>query len=58
MSGFLKRLVPGSSRSGIDEAVHENAEGINIITFPGIRPVQNHPLFGSQFKSRCAALSC
>jgi len=58
MYSFLKRLVPGASRSGIDEAVHNNAEGKNIIAFPGIKPVQKHPLFGSQFKSRCAGSSC
>lgn len=49
MYSFLQRLVPGANRSDIDEAIHVNAEGKNIISFPGLKPVQKHPLFGSQF---------
>jgi LysR family cys regulon transcriptional activator len=55
MYSFLKQLVPGASRAGIKQAVHGNSRGENIIVFPGIKPVQKHPLFGSQFRSRCGA---
>jgi LysR family cys regulon transcriptional activator len=58
MYSFLERIVPGASRAGIEQAIHGNARGENIITFPGIKPVQKHPLFGSQFKSRFAKSSC
>lgn len=58
MYSFLERIVPGLSRSGIEQAVHGHAEGENIISFPGIKPVQKHPVFGSQFKSRCVRSGC
>ncbi len=58
MYEFLTRLVPGANRAGIDQAIHGNAEGENIISFPGIRPVQKHPLFGDQFSGRCLGSSC
>ena len=55
MYSFLEQIVPGASRSGIDQIVHGRSDGENVITFPGIKPVQKHPLFGSQFKSRCVS---
>jgi LysR family cys regulon transcriptional activator len=58
MYEFLDKLVPGASRPGIDQAIHGKIEGENIITFPGIKPVQKHPLFGSQFSDLCAGSSC
>jgi LysR family cys regulon transcriptional activator len=58
MYEFLDKLVPGASRRGIDQAIHGYAEGENIISFPGIKPVQNHPLFGGQFSNCCAGSSC
>lgn len=58
MYNFLKRIVPGASRASIEQAVHGKAEGENIISFPGLKPVQKHPLFGRQFKSRCVRSSC
>ena len=58
MYSFLERIVPGATRAGIDQAIHGKVDGENVISFPGIRPVQKHPLFGSQFKSRYAAASC
>ncbi len=58
MYSFLKRIVPGASRSGIEQAINGYAEGENIISFPGIKPVQKHPVFGSQFTSRCIGGSC
>jgi LysR family cys regulon transcriptional activator len=58
MYEFLDKLVPGASRPGIDQAIHGKIEGENIITFPGIKPVQKHPLFGSQFSGLCAGSSC
>ena len=58
MYEFLDKLVPGASRPGIDQAIHGYNEGENIISFPGIKPVQKHPLFGGQFSSRCAGSSC
>ena len=58
MYEFLDKLVPGASRPGIDQAIHGQSEGENIISFPGIKPVQKHPLFGGQFSTRCAGSSC
>jgi len=58
MYSFLKRIVPGASQLGIEQAVHGHTEGENVISFPGIKPVQKHTLFGSQFKSRCVGSSC
>jgi LysR family cys regulon transcriptional activator len=58
MYEFLIRLVPGASRAGIEQAIHGNAEGENIISFPGIKPVQKHPLFGTRFSDRCVGSSC
>ncbi len=59
MYSFLERIVPGLSRSDIKQTVHGYVEGENVISFPGIKPVQKHPVFGSQFKNRCAgSLSC
>lgn len=57
MYNFLKRIVPGASRSGIEQAIHGEAEGENTISFPDLKPIQKHPIFGSQFKSRCAGSS-
>jgi hypothetical protein len=58
MYSFLERIVPGATRAGIDQAIHGKTDGENVISFPGIRPVQKHPLFGGKFKSRYAAVSC
>jgi len=58
MYDFLDKLVPGVSRRAIDQAIHGHTDGENIITFPGIKPVQNHPLFGGQFSGLCAGSSC
>jgi len=58
MFSFLERIVPGASRAGIEQVIHGNTEEENIITFPRIKPVQKHPLFGSQFKTRCVGSSC
>jgi len=58
MYEFLDKLVPGASRPGIDQAIHGHNEGDNIISFPGIKPVQKHPLFGGQFSTCCAGSSC
>lgn len=58
MYSFLERIVPGASRSGIEQAIHGKTEGENVISFPRIRPVQKHPLFGNQFRSRCVGTSC
>ena len=58
MYEFLDKLVPGASRPGIDQAIHGHNEGDNIISFPGIKPVQKHPLFGGQFSNCCAGSSC
>jgi len=58
MCSFLERIVPGLNRSGIEQAVHGHVEGENVISFPGIKPVQKHPVFGSQFKNRCVRSSC
>jgi LysR family cys regulon transcriptional activator len=58
MYNFLQKIVPGASRAGIEQAIHGFTQGENVITFPRIRPVQKHPLFGSQFKSRCVGSSC
>jgi hypothetical protein len=55
MFSFLKRIVPGANRAGIEQLIHGQARGENIISFPGIKPVQKHPLFGSQFKTCCAS---
>lgn len=57
MYNFLKQIVPGASQSGINQAVHGIAKGENVISFPGLKPVQKHPLFGSQFNSRCVGSS-
>ena len=54
MYGFLEKVVPGSTRSGIDQAIHGVAEGENIVRFPNLEPVHKHPTFGSnKFKSCC-----
>jgi len=53
MFSFLKRIVPGANRAGIEQIIHGHTQGENVISFPGIKPVQNHPLFGSQFKAHC-----
>jgi LysR family cys regulon transcriptional activator len=58
MFSFLKRIVPGANRAGIEQVIHGHTQGENVISFPGIKPVQNHPLFGSQFKTHCAGSSC
>lgn len=58
MYSFLKRIVPGSSRAGIEQAVHGQTGGENVISFPGIKPVQKHPVFGSQFRTCRANSSC
>ena len=58
MFSFLKRIVPGANRAGIEQIIHGHTQGENIISFPGIKPVQKHPLFGSQFNSRCVGSSC
>ena len=58
MYEFLDKLVPGASRSGIDQAIHGQNNGENIVSFPGIKPVQKHPLFGGRFSTRCAGSSC
>jgi len=58
MYEFLLRLVPGASRAGIDQAIHGDDGGENVISFPGIKPVQKHPVFGEQFRNRCAGSSC
>jgi len=58
MYSFLKRIVPGASRSGIEQAIQGKMKGENVISFPDLKPVQKHPLFGSQFKTRCAGSSC
>jgi len=58
MYDFLDKLVPGASRPGIDQAIHGSIEGENVITFPRIKPVQKHPLFGGQFSGLCAGASC
>jgi len=58
MYEFLLRLVPGSSREGIDQAIHGHEGGENIISFPGIKPVQKHPVFGRQFSGRCVGSTC
>jgi LysR family cys regulon transcriptional activator len=58
MYSFLTRIVPGASRTGIEQAVRGRMKGENIISFPRIRPVQKHPLFGAQFESRCGDSSC
>jgi LysR family cys regulon transcriptional activator len=58
MYDFLDKLVPGVTRPGIDQAIHGQTEGENVISFPRIRPVQKHPLFGSQFSGLCAGSSC
>jgi len=58
MYSFLQRIVPGANRAGIDQFIHGHDSGENVISFPGIKPVQKHPLFGSQFKTRCAGSPC
>jgi len=58
MFSFLERIVPGVDRAGIEQAIHGHDEGDNVVSFPGIKPVQKHPLFGSQFKSVCAHSGC
>ena len=58
MYNFLNRIVPGASRAGIEQAIHGHVEGENVISFPGLKPVQKHPLFGSRFKNRCVGSSC
>jgi len=58
MYSFLERIVPGLGRSEIEQVVYGHAEGQNVVSFPRIKPVQKHPVFGSQFKTRCAGSSC
>lgn len=58
MYSLLERMVPGVSRSGIEQAIHGKTEGEKVISFPRIKPVQKHPLFGSQFRSRYVGSSC
>jgi len=58
MYEFLLRLVPGASRAGIEQAIHPDDGGENVIAFPGIKPVQKHPVFGAQFRNRCVGSSC
>lgn len=57
MYNFLKRIVPGANRSSIEQAIQGKTEGEKVVSFPGIKPVQKHPLFGSQFKTRCVGSS-
>jgi len=54
MYSFLQRVVPGANRTGIEQIIHGHDSGENVITFPRIKPVQKHPLFGSQFSTCCA----
>ncbi len=58
MYSLLKQLVPGANRSGIEQAIHGYTKGGNVVSFPGIKPVQKHPLFGNQFKSCFARSGC
>jgi len=50
MYGFLQRVVPGASRSSIDQAINAKPDEGNVIAFPALRPVHKHPVFGNQFK--------
>ena len=54
MYNFLNELVPGATREGIEQAIHGQSEGENVISFPSIKPVQKHPLFGGQFAACCS----
>lgn len=57
MYGFLERVVPGASRSSIEQAVHGKAGDDNVIPFPAPDPVQSHPTFGKQFKNCCTGFT-
>jgi LysR family cys regulon transcriptional activator len=58
MYSFLEQIVPGANRAAIEQAIQGISDGENVISFPRIKPVQKHPLFGSQFTPRYVGSSC
>lgn len=57
MFGFLERVVPGASRSSIEQAIHGSRSDDNVIPFPALESVHKHPVFGSQFKDCCGGFT-
>ena len=57
MHEFLERVAPGTSREFIEQAINGTPEAANVIPFPNLRPVQNHPTFGRQFDKCCGGFS-
>lgn len=58
MYSFLERIVPDTSRFDIEQVVQGVTEGGNVVSFPSVKPVQKHPLFGRQYSAYCAGSSC
>ncbi len=57
MYDFLKQMAPGTSRKDIAGVISGNTKEGNVIPFPGLKPVQEHPTFGNQFDKCCNGFS-
>jgi LysR family cys regulon transcriptional activator len=57
MYEFLDRVVPGITRETIEQSINGGAPGaVNVIPFPRLKPVNQHPTFGRQFSKCCDGL--
>jgi LysR family cys regulon transcriptional activator len=53
MYDFIAQMVPGADRATVDRAVQGESLDGNVIPFPKLGPVQQHPTFGNQFENCC-----